>query len=49
MIGFDAAHPFFVSKEIKDKSLLRKVLYSDSRIENFWNNPYYLFMVKNAD
>jgi hypothetical protein len=50
VIGFDAHNSFFLSEDISDrKSLLRKVAYTDERIENFWRNPYYLFLVKSAD
>jgi DUF2971 family protein len=49
VIGFDSQHSFFLSKVVLGKNLLRKVLYSDERVQKFWNNPYYLFLVKNAD
>jgi hypothetical protein len=49
VVGFDAQHDFFQSKDAKAKtSLLRKVLYTDERIDNFWRNPYYLFLVKHS-
>ena len=49
VVGFDSRDSFFLSKEVPGKNLLRKVLYSDERVKNFWNNPYFLFLVKNAD
>jgi len=48
VIGFDSQHSLFLSKEVSGKNLLRKVLYSDERVKNVWNNPYYLFLVKNS-
>jgi len=48
VVGFDARHPFFLSTDGKAKNLLRKVLYTDDWTENFWRNPYYLFLVKSA-
>jgi hypothetical protein len=47
VIGFDAHHQFFLSKD-GTKNLLRKVHYTDERTENFWNNPYFLFLVKGS-
>jgi hypothetical protein len=47
VVGLDAHHSFFLSEEsTTPKNLLRKVLYTDERTENFWRNPYYLFLVK---
>ena len=46
VVGFDSQHSFFLSKEIPGKNLLRKVLYSDERVRNFWNNPYLLIPCK---
>lgn len=46
VIGLGAQHQFFQSKDGNKKNLLRKVIYTDQRISNFWRNPYYLFLVK---
>jgi hypothetical protein len=48
VVGLDSKNSLFLSKCNPRKNLLRKVLYSDQRIQNFWNNPYYLFLVKNS-
>jgi hypothetical protein len=49
IIGFDAHHDFFVFRDGSDaRNLLRKVLYTDDRLDNFWRNPYYLFLVKST-
>jgi DUF2971 family protein len=47
VVGLDANHQFFRGKDTQ-KNPLRKVLYTDERTENFWRNPYYLFLVKGA-
>jgi hypothetical protein len=50
VIGVDPQHPFFVGENVTPPvNVLRKVIYSDNRIENFWQNPYSLFLVKNTD
>jgi hypothetical protein len=49
VVGFDCAHNFFFHTDDKGKRpLLRKVIYTDNHIENFWRNPYYSFLVKNS-
>lgn len=43
VVGLDAHHSFFR----KDgRSSLRRVLYTNKNTENFWRNPYFLFLVK---
>src|SRR5206468_3082082 len=48
VVEFDAKHRFFSHKtdEGKRRKLLRKVMYRDDKINDFWRNPYYLFLVK---
>jgi hypothetical protein len=47
--GFDAQHDFFFSKNTDTRRhLLKRVRYTDDRIDNFWKNPYYLFLVKST-
>lgn len=47
VVGLDAKHPFFSYRTpVVTRSLLKKVIYTDSRTQNFWRNPYYLFLVK---
>jgi hypothetical protein len=47
VVGFDPKHPFFIHADgSTQRHLLRKVIYTDGRTENFWRNPYYLFLVK---
>jgi hypothetical protein len=29
-----------------ERNLLKKVIYTDESTQNFWRNPYYLFLVK---
>jgi hypothetical protein len=49
VVGLDCANDFFFHSDDKGKrSLLRKVIYTDDHIENFWRNPYYSFLVKNS-
>jgi Protein of unknown function (DUF2971) len=48
VVGFDAQHDFFFSTATPRRNLLRKVVYSDERVTNFWRNPYFLFLVKNS-
>ncbi|WP_213773118.1 DUF2971 domain-containing protein [Bradyrhizobium sp. dw_78] len=49
VVGLDSAHSFFFHSDKKEeRSLLRKVIYTDEYIENFWRNPYYSFLVKNS-
>jgi hypothetical protein len=47
VVGFDARHPFFFHIDgSANRHLLKKVIYTDQQTENFWKNPYYLFLVK---
>jgi len=47
VIGFDAQHPFFIKdRDGVPMNVLRKVIYTEQWTENFWRNPYYLFLVK---
>lgn len=47
VIGFDAQHPFFFrNRNGAPTNVLRKVIYTDQWTDNFWRNPYYLFLVK---
>lgn len=49
VVGFDAQHDFFFSKNANvRRHFLKRVRYTDDRIDNFWRNPYYLFLVKSA-
>ncbi len=48
VVGFDAQHDFFFSTDAPRRNLLRKVVYSDERVTNFWRNPYFLFLVKKS-
>jgi hypothetical protein len=49
VVGFDCTNDFFFHSDDKGRrSLLRKVIYADDHIENFWRNPYYSFLVKNS-
>jgi hypothetical protein len=47
VVGFYANHSFFHASKDAAKNVLRKVTYTDDRTENFWSNPYFLFLVKN--
>lgn len=50
VVKFHARHEFFLAGHGGvAKSLLRKVYYTDQRIEDFWNNPYFLFGVKETE
>jgi len=47
VIGFDAQHPFFNHWDgTAQRHLLKKVIYTNEHTQNFWRNPYYLFLVK---
>jgi hypothetical protein len=47
VVGFDAKHEFFLNTaKGETNSVLRKVFYTNEKTENFWTNPYYLFLVK---
>lgn len=48
VLELDSTNAFFVHRESRRKvrSLLRKVHYRDDQVEDFWKNPYYLFLVK---
>jgi hypothetical protein len=48
VVGFDAKSDFFCRfKDTGEKcSLLRKVRYADDKVDDFWNDPYCLFLVK---
>jgi Protein of unknown function (DUF2971) len=47
VVGFNARHPFFIHCDGSiQRNLLKKVIYTDEHTENFWRNPYYLFLVK---
>ncbi len=47
VVGLKAQHPFFVHQDGQvTRHLLKKVIYTDTHIDNFWRNPYYLFLVK---
>jgi hypothetical protein len=49
VVGFDSRHDFFFHRDDKSRRpLLRKVIYTDEHVENFWRNPYYSFLVKNS-
>lgn len=48
-IGFDAQHPFFSHSDgTIHRHLLKKVIYTNEYTQNFWRNPYYLFLVKSS-
>lgn len=50
VVKFHARHDFFLGKrDGAPASMLRKVHYTDQRIADFWNNPYYLFGVKETE
>jgi len=46
VVQFNARHEFF--KNSNGNNTLRKVIYTDEIIPNFLSNPYYFFLVKNA-
>jgi hypothetical protein len=50
-LEFDAQHPFFLSQKKDGSSFhkLMKVLYTDERWDDFWQNPLSLFAVKNSE
>jgi hypothetical protein len=50
VVGLDPQHSFFFNEKGGARNhVLRKVRYTDDRVENFWQNPYYLFLVKNTE
>ncbi|HYI26330.1 MAG TPA: DUF2971 domain-containing protein [Bradyrhizobium sp.] len=50
IVNFRARHDFFMGRPSGiEKSLLRKVHYTDQRIPEFWSNPCYLFAVKETE
>jgi hypothetical protein len=48
VIQFDAQHDFFFlkSETAAPLNVLRQVCYREDVIEDFWKNPYFLFLVK---
>ncbi len=47
VVGFDPHHSFFIYRDgVVERNLLKKVIYTDEHTQNFWRNPYYLFLVK---
>jgi hypothetical protein len=49
VVGLHTAHDFFFHRDNQDRRpLLKKVIYTDDHVENFWRNPYYSFLVKNS-
>jgi hypothetical protein len=47
VVGFDPNHPFFIFRDdVVERNLLKKLIYTEEHTENFWRNPYYLFLVK---
>ena len=51
VVEFNAQHSFFHGKRNDGTAvnLLHKVKYTDARIPDFWQNPYYLFLVKGSN
>ena len=49
VVGFDVNHPFFYNDGNSVGRVIRRVRYSDDHLDNFWRNPYYLFLIKNTD
>jgi hypothetical protein len=51
VVAFDPHHEFFrrTSDGVKEANLFRKVRYDSSSVEEFIKNPFYLFLVKNAE
>jgi Protein of unknown function (DUF2971) len=49
-VGFNIQHPFFKTSKgvIKGWPLFHHVTYTDSKIQDFWRNPFYFFAVKKA-
>lgn len=48
VVGLRVAHDFFQASNAttNSNSPLKKVIYTDKWVQNFWKNPYYLFLVK---
>jgi hypothetical protein len=47
VVGLNARHSFFTHLDgSTSRHLLKKVIYTDQHTQNFWRNPYYLFLVK---
>src|SRR3990167_11177398 len=46
VVEFDPMHPFFLAPG-KTTSLFRRVKYTDDSVSALFDNPYYLFLVKN--
>jgi hypothetical protein len=47
VVGMNSQHPFFIHADgSTQRSLLKKLIYTNQHTENFWRNPYYLFLVK---
>jgi hypothetical protein len=47
VVGLNSRHAFFTHADgSTQRSLLKKLIYTDQHTENFWRNPYYLFLVK---
>jgi hypothetical protein len=51
LVEFNAKHEFFSYADSKGKmrNVLRKVFYRNDRIDDFWTNPNYLFLVKETE
>jgi hypothetical protein len=49
VIGLDAQADFFFSTAKERRHLLKRVKYTNDRVDNFWRNPYYLILVKSRD
>jgi hypothetical protein len=47
VVEFDAHNHFFIAPN--GRNLFRKVKYTNQRVRDFWENPLYLFMVKNEN
>jgi Protein of unknown function (DUF2971) len=49
VVGLDPTNRFFMHNDgLAERSLLKRLIYSDQNTENFWKNPYYLFLVKDT-
>lgn len=48
VVEFDTKHKFFNAENAAGNAL-RKIKYSNENIKDFWENPLYLFFVKNKD
>jgi len=47
VVGFNAQHSFFIHRDGPvERKLLKKVIYTNEHTQNFWRNPYYLFLIK---